>query len=602
MCDRNIVKLFLSCLSVLLLMSCDGGSGSAGNGGARLVLNGRDLDTEVEWQLTPDGPIFDITQFMQGIQGRFTPVNMNIGIVAQYGKRIGFSLNDYEYGMVQVQLCKMEPPASYENGVFWAPQGFLEAVVNGTVELSEVLCLLEVSAPEPQQVGDIIPAAAPLAQALEDLGYTVQQGEICLSNAIDVCFAGYSPNANGNNANFPYLCILAPQPPDAEHAISFTQIGFSLREDEGLIVIGRTPPRCDYYSYRSYVMTRCLSSVNPFERVKIYTQLGDPINNYNILESLFYPPGSTGIAEPYESPFIIVSTPDQQLYQDVLTAASTAGLDQDEVLLDVIDHNLVRLGNDDFADTINFLHRFSNPKDHAAGEAYVNRPTLEVLRLTPNTPRPTEFLNPFPARTRGSAVTEAALAPAMDQLRQAIIEKYSSDFTISELATHIWLEKSGAAAMDALEDVLGETRDTLYLNSDNFQFEKDTIVIVYGVNHVLIPKSVYNNVSCYGARYINGFGGITNDMYTGNVEANFPSLSGLADMDNLYVWKFARTQLDDNTFVVPQDLNGDLKGIDNGDDAFMVFRIYVDPDSPDLIGPDPTEIIWDRAMVLTPKS
>jgi hypothetical protein len=125
---------------------------------------------------------------------------------------------------------------------------------------------------------------------------------------------------------------------------------------------------------------------------------------------------------------------------------------------------------------------------------------------------------------------------------------------------------------------------------------------VYGVNHVLIPKSVYNNVSCYGAQYANGFGGITNDMYTGNIGSNFPALSGVADMDKLYVWKFARTQLDANTFAVPQDVNGDLKGINNGDNAFMVFRIYVDPNSPDLIGPEPTEIIFDRAMVLTPKS
>ena len=482
------------------------------------------------------------------------------------------------------------------------PQSFLEAVVNGTIELNESFKLIEVTAPDPQQIGDIIPAASPLSQALENLDYTVQQGDICLSNAIDVCFAGYSPNANGNNANFPYLCILAPQPPDAEHAISFTQIGFSLREDEGLVIIGRTPPACDYYSYRSYMMTRCLSSVNPFQRVKIYTQLGDPINNYNVLESLFYAPGSTGIAGTYESPFIIVSTPDQQLYQDVLTAVSAAGLNRDEVLLDVIDQNLVRLGNDDFADTVNFLHRVSNFADHAAGQAYVNRPTLEVLRLTPNTPRSAAFLSPFAPRTRGSGVTEAALAPAMAQLRQAIIDKYSPDYNISELNTNIWLEKSGADAIAALEDVLGETRDTLYLNSDNFQFNQDTMVIVYGVNHVLIPKSVYNNVSCYGAQYANGFGGITNDMYTGNVGSNFPALSGVADMDKLYVWKFARTQLDANTFAVPQDVNGDLKGINNGDNAFMVFRIYVDPNSPDLIGPEPTEIIFDRAMVLTPKS
>ena len=99
------------------------------------------------------------------------------------------------------------------------------------IELNESFNLIEVTAPDPQQIGDIIPAASALAQALENLDYTVQQGDICLSNAIDVCFAGYSPNANGNNASFPYLCILAPQPPDAEHAISGHRVRRESRPD-----------------------------------------------------------------------------------------------------------------------------------------------------------------------------------------------------------------------------------------------------------------------------------------------------------------------------------------------------------------------------------
>ena len=89
---RRIVILTCLCLglSVLFLISCSGGAGVGSNGGGSLVLNGRDMNMVVEWRITPDGPVFDIARFMQGIHGRFTPVNMNIGIVAQYGKRIGF--------------------------------------------------------------------------------------------------------------------------------------------------------------------------------------------------------------------------------------------------------------------------------------------------------------------------------------------------------------------------------------------------------------------------------------------------------------------------------------------------------------------------------
>jgi hypothetical protein len=589
--------LFSFLFSLSLLCSCN----NHDKHGLNLMLNGRLTGAGVDWKSTDAGMLIDVSQFMQGVGGRFVPLNMNKGVVAQYGKRIGFSSNGSAYGMVQVNLCKMEPPSREDEGRLWVPVGFLEAVLEGDITVKEAESRIIVSAPAPQRIGGIVPEAGKLSSTLEKNGYTVQQGDICLSNAIDICYAGYSPNANGNNAGFPYFTIQMPLPPDAEHAIVPPQFVFSLREDEGFILIGKTPPACDYYSYRSYFLNRCVSRTNPFDRKKIYTQLGDPINSYNIHEDIFYPVNGGNTVKPFESFFIIVSTPDRQLYEDVLAAVTEAGLDQGNVLLDIIDANLVKLGNDDFADTIHFLHRFSNPHDSLAEDAYLKRPTLEILRLTPNTPRQANFLTPFTPRKRGSGITENDLLPAIDQLRQAIIDEYSDNYTIRELETHIWLEKTGAEAIDALEDVLGETRDTLYLNTDSFNFNQDTIVVVYGVNHTLIPKSVYNNVSCYGAKYANGFGGITNYMYNGNVPGTFPLLKDVTGMEKLYVWKFARENLDAETFAVPQDVNGDLKGLNWGEEAFMAFRIYIDPDSPDLLGPDPNEIIFDRAMVLTPR-
>lgn len=593
------VVVFLCCL--LLLYACDS---NHDDHGAVLMLNGSRADARVDFKTTDEGPLIDIAQFMKAVGGRFVPLNMNKGIIAQYGKRIGFAANSFPLGMVQVQLCQMAPPSMEENGRLWAPRGFLEAVLeNGRIEVNASENRINVTTQPPLSIGDIIPEARPLSDTLANMGYTVQQGDICLSNAIDICSAGYLPNANGNNANFPYLCIQPPLPPDADHALQPLQVAFTLREDEGLVLIGRTPPVCDYFSYRSYFGGFCPNQANPLERQKIYTQMGDPINRYNIGEDIYYPgPGGEKI-EPFKSFFIMVSTPDRRLYQDVLSAAGGAGLDQDRVLLDIIDHHLVRLGNDDFADNMNFLHRFSKPHDQSAGEDYVNRPTLEILRLTPKTPRPADFLEPFPPRERGSGITENELIPAMEQLRQAIMDCYSDEYWISELKTRIWLGKTGREAIDAREDVLGETRDTLYLNTDSFKFHADTVVLVYGVNHAMIPKSIYNNVSCYGAKYANGFGGVTNDDYAGNVSRNIPLPDGVseAEMEKLYVWKFARTELDDDTTAVPRDVDGNLKGINDGDDAFMAFRIYVDPDSPDLLGPDPDEIIFDQAVVLTPR-
>ncbi|HIJ41630.1 MAG TPA: hypothetical protein HPP90_11230 [Deltaproteobacteria bacterium] len=600
--DRKILRLLaLFFFLVPLMTSCEGSSDSDEPNTATLVLNDVAKDTTVEWQNTADGPLLDVAQFMKGVGGRFLPVNMNTGIIAQYGKRIGFASNGYAYGMVQVQLCPMEPACMEDRGRLWAPLGFLAQVLDGEIEMDEEKRSVVVSAPVPLEVGDIVPESKGVAAALQKIGYTVQQGDICLSNAVEICSAGYSPNANGNNAGFPYLCIQAPLPPDAKHAILPVQFAYSLREDEGLVIIGKTPPPCDYYSYRSYFLNLCLSGSNPFERQKIYTQFGDPINSYNIQDDILYPSPGGSKVQPFESFFVLVSTPDRQLYDDVLAAVGEAGLDPNKVLLDIVDPNLIHLGNDDFADMINFLHRFSNPEDKGAGNAYVNRPTLEILRLTPNTPRAADFLAPFAPRERGSGQTEDYLMPAVDALRQAIISHYSGKYTIRELPTYIWLGKTGSEAINALEDVLGETRDTLYLNSGLFEFGKETVVVVYGVNHTAASKSVYNNVSCYGAKYFNGFGGITNDMYNATAAERFPNLSDVENIEKLYIWQFARKALDDQTFVVHQDVNRDLKGIDYDDEAFMAFRNYIDPGCPDRIGPDPDEIIFDRVMVLEPR-
>lgn len=571
------------------------------NKNPNLILNGQVTGARVDWRMTADGVLFNAAQFMQGTGGVFHPTKFNAGLVAQYGKRIGFSSNNVQYAMVQVQLCEMTPPSKSDDGIIWAPSGFFESVLDGKIVFLEDQDSISVTAPAPQQIGDIIPEAAPLSSALEQLGLTVSQGDICQSNAIEICYANYSPDANANNANIPYFCIQAPLPPDAKYSLLPQQLEYTLREDEGLLLIGRTPPKCDYYSYRSYFLERCISEVNPFDRKKIYTQLRDPINCYNIGEDVFYPASGPKVMEPFGSPLIIISTPGRKLYEDVLAAVEMAGLGQLPVLLDIVDSNLVKLGNDDYADTINFLHRFSNPADKKAADAYIYRPTLEIMRLTPKIPRKPDFLTPFPLRKRGSDITEDYLKPAAAALRQAIMDKYSEDYDIRELETHDWIAQTGAVAIDSLTNVLGETRDTLYLKTDDFVFNEDTIIVVYGVNHAMTPKSVYNNVSCYGAEYLNGFGGITNDVYQEDVVANFPSLSNIPNVENLYVWKFARTALDEYTFAVPQDVDDNLEGINNGATAFMGFRAYIDPNCPDLIGPAPGQIVFDRAMVLTPK-
>ncbi len=81
----------------------------------------------------------------------------------------------------------------------------------------------------------------------------------------------------------------------------------------------------------------------------------------------------------------------------------------------------------------------------------------------------------------------------------------------------------------------------------------------------------------------------------------------------LYVYKFARTAMDDNTFVIPYNQDGSFTGHNNGDTVFMGFRIYVDRQTSvgpwpgdvgdgsyfSITGPPDSEVFFDQAILST---
>ena len=132
--------------------------------------------------------------------------------------------------------------------------------------------------------------------------------------------------------------------------------------------------------------------------------------------------------------------------------------------------------------------------------------------------------------------------------------------------------------------------------TDTFRFFQDDLIVVFGVNHEKTGKSVYSNVSCYGADYYNGFGGITNFMYECTALEYLPDLDPeLAGM--FYVYKFARTDPGDGaTYAVNQDVNHDYTGLDYGAEVFMAYRSYID--LPTTVGTIIGEIVRDQAVLI----
>jgi hypothetical protein len=174
---------------------------------------------------------------------------------------------------------------------------------------------------------------------------------------------------------------------------------------------------------------------------------------------------------------------------------------------------------------------------------------------------------------------------------------------------------------------LGETNDTLYLQSQSFELLEDDLIVIYGVNHEVTGKAIYANASCYGSDKINGVGGVTSskvDLGTdaqGNGRSYFGSAntyleSSHSDPNNhLYAFNFyskkntCKPRLNPSegehySYMIPhsnEGLHGHKAGKDDsldryqdratsqhvrddctdervvGDAIFIGFRMYVDP-------------------------
>ena len=127
-------------------------------------------------------------------------------------------------------------------------------------------------------------------QALEQDGFTVQQGGLGFFDFIKLYDMGLAPSAYGNNPATKYLVYLVP--PASGHEITgkiseiIKALGvtakvtpfFSLRPDEAVVFVGRTPPECRYFSFDHNLMERIYGN----ETRWIYANLADTINNPNI--------------------------------------------------------------------------------------------------------------------------------------------------------------------------------------------------------------------------------------------------------------------------------------------------------------------------------
>ncbi|MGC9444406.1 MAG: hypothetical protein ACP5E9_05695 [Candidatus Methanospirareceae archaeon] len=431
--------------------------------------------------------------------------------------------------------------------------------------------------------------------ALEQLNVTVQEGEIATVDIIKLYDEGVFPSCYYNNPSTPYMVYQLPDAPGQNWSSEFKGQGglspeFLLAPNEAIVYLGKTPPNITYYSYRSYLSRRYFPEIGHYRR--IYASLGDTINNMNVCTT-GTPDGNPG--NPYNQTTVIITTADCGTEELIRQALSNAGYSPAVINLDIIPSSMVKMGLTKGDDTFTFLIRLAFFLNESEKTAFLQQPDARVFRITPNT---TQELDPHPMpvlKVRGTGVTEFDLAGDLHDLRQALIEESWANYTITEYTTSLWIGE-GFDAIQRGIDAYGETRDTVYLRSEELYLDEDELLIVYGVNHAATGKATYANFGVFGIKAQNGVGAVSNLAYNGTANQYLPTNPNAS---SLYVYTIARNQSErTHCLEIPYDQGA--RGVDLNVSLFVAFRAYMEPAT--AVGPNHNELIYDQVMKLSPRS
>ena len=155
---------------------------------------------------------------------------------------------------------------------------------------------------------------ANLVLALEADRFEVRQGSMLQPPVVALACAGLLSSCNGNNSTNPSM--VASVPPVGYAWPEKPPLGFVMRPDEAIVLVGRTPPPVTYFSYRSFVFSRFVEKESIHR--PMFVSLGDPNNMMTIRTS------DASQSDPYDRAFVLVVAADGGIQERVLAALSAA--------------------------------------------------------------------------------------------------------------------------------------------------------------------------------------------------------------------------------------------------------------------------------------
>ena len=465
-------------------------------------------------------------------------------------------------------------------------------------------------------------AGGQLEDVLGRAGFQLQTGSIEYLDTVKEACLKRLPDALGNNP-WPnaYLSLALPNPLGSSYELP-NPWSWQLREDEAVLIVGKTPPPAAYFSYQTWVAALPGDyAYDPVTKAKTLATrrsiaVGDATNIATV---------RTKGRDPADRKIVYVVTANRTTEARLRTALRTAGIADESINVETISPVIAPLGIGPAGSIFFWAQRVAVPDDEDALTSYIKSPPYTVYRVTPTSPLATDP-EPLPVlRTRGTGYTEMGLWPAVKRLRQAILEKEgaaSPKLTATELVPRIWQTKlPGTGQLELLEKpfaglqvgsfLWAATRDTNYFQSPYFMLRSavDEYVIVFGVNHQKSGKATYSSVSVYlepnqetGPGREFGLGTVLDRTFGQSARYYLPDDP---QADSLYVLKLARSCRGTGPACLeikapPQvDMNGIHYDCDPPIDLetklmYYVVRGYMEPAT--KVGPDDNELVWDRGI------
>ena len=436
---------------------------------------------------------------------------------------------------------------------------------------------------------------AKFQDALKQDGFDVNQGVAFRINLVQAwCTNTIPPWVPFDHALYsnsqPYL---APAVPKSVSDPTNLSPLFQLGRDEGIVIIGLTPPPERYFGFYAFLRTRVGLDE---KRQSLWATVGDAINNATIKTT-----GPT----PFNSPVALIFTSDQGTDASVRKALQRAGYPAAMINTFVLPASMLNLGHGDTADEFIIAVRNAMWQNQTNGDAYMQNPPLSVFRVTP---RVQATADPFPVprlRVRGTGQTEMDLMNKLGQLRQRIVAANPGLHAADIAARPNFYE--GYDYIQRGIDPWGDSRDAFFLTAgylpefgslDEITLADDEFLMVYGVNHVATGKATYHSVNVYSSNVGKvPLGSVEDPAFSGTVTPYLFDDPATANL--MYAFKVSRN--------CGQQRDCVQLGIDNCSKVTvgpatvlgLIFRMYVEPAT--KVGAAMPEILYDRVIKFSPR-